>query len=375
MLDAVVIGAGFSGLYQLFCLQEKLGLNVKLLEAGEGVGGTWYWNRYPGARCDSESHVYCYTFSKSLTEDWNWSERYPGPTEIVKYLNHVTDRFELRRSIDFGTRVVSAQFSEEHGCWDIETEWGQCYRARFLITAVGCLSSASVPEFDGLEHFQGEWYHTGQWPPEGVQFEGKRVGQIGTGSTGIQAAPVIAKTAQHLTVFQRTANFSVPARNHALTIEERAVHKRNAAETRELTRTNSNGHSWLINNEKAVETSAEDRTALYEMITGPGSPSVLTNMPSAIEQHVEWISDCIAYMRKQNYTLIESPELSGDSWVSETNAEANKTLLPKVSHSWYLGANIPGKPRVFMPYAGGLDKYRNICQKVADENYKGFNFS
>ncbi|MFT4726016.1 MAG: cation diffusion facilitator CzcD-associated flavoprotein CzcO [Granulosicoccus sp.] len=538
MLDAVVIGAGFSGLYQLFCLRENLGLNVKLLEAGEGVGGTWYWNRYPGARCDSESHVYCYTFSKSLTEEWNWSERYPGPTEIVDYLNHVTDRFDLRRSIEFGIRVVSARFNEEDSCWDIETASGQYYRARFLITAVGCLSSANVPEIDGLEDFQGEWYHTGQWPHDGVQFEGKRVGQIGTGSTGIQAAPVIAKTAQHLTVFQRTANFSVPARNHELTAEDRNAHKRNAAETRELTRGNSNGHCWLISDQKALETSAEDRAALYEkawetgglkfrstfsdllsseeanstaadfirkkigelvehpdtasalsdidhpyaakrppidtryfetynqknvelvdlkktpitkitksgiicrgadsrgqecethydldvlvfatgydaitgtllrldirgrkqqklsdawsagprnhlglqvagfpnlfMITGPGSPSVLTNMPSAIEQHVEWISNCIAYMKEQEYTLIESPESSVESWVSETNAEADKTLLPKVKHSWYLGANIPGKPRVFMPYAGGLDKYRDICQKVADDNYQGFDIS
>ncbi|MCL4144041.1 UNVERIFIED_CONTAM: hypothetical protein GTU68_030821 [Idotea baltica] len=538
MLDVVVIGAGFSGLYQLYCLREKLGLNVKLLEAGEGVGGTWYWNRYPGARCDSESHVYCYTFSKDLTEEWSWSERYPGPTEIVNYLNHVTDRFDLRPSIEFGTRVVSAQFNEENSCWDIETELGQSYRARFLITAVGCLSSANIPAIEGLENFQGQWYHTGQWPHEGVQFEGKRVGQIGTGSTGIQTAPVIASTAQHLTVFQRTANFSVPARNHALTNDERNTHRNNAEAIRNVSRSNSNGHGWLVNDQKAVDTSAEARIALYEkawktgglkfratfsdlltseaanstaadfiknkirqlvehpetsavlsdidhpygakrppidthyfetynrdnvalvdlkknpiikitengiicsetdsrgqeckthhdldvlvfatgydaitgsllrldirgrnqlklneawsagprnylglqvaefpnmfMITGPGSPSVLTNMPSAIEQHVEWISDCIAYMREHEYTSIESPESSVESWVNETNVEANKTLLPTVKHSWYLGANIPGKPRVFMPYAGGLDKYRTICQKVAEESYKGFKFS
>lgn len=534
-LDALIIGAGFSGLYQLYCLREKLGLNVKVLESGDGVGGTWYWNRYPGARCDSESHVYCYTFSPELTKEWNWSERYPGPTEIVAYLNHVTDRFDLRHSIEFGCRVVAARFNEPQYCWHIETETGQSYRARFLITAVGCLSSANVPKIDGLADFQGDWYHTGQWPHDGVEFDGKRVGQIGTGSTGIQAAPVIAKTAKHLTVFQRTANYSVPARNHPLTPEDRSAHKRNAMATRDLTRSNTNGHAWLISQQQALQTSGDERDAIYEkawengglkfrssfsdllsnaqanetaaefirqkirqvvansetadilsdidhpyaakrppidthyfetynrdnvalvdlrktpivkitregilcrstdiagketqilheldvlvfatgydaitgsllrldiqgkgnqtlrdawsegplnhlglqvagfpnmfMITGPGSPSVLTNMPSAIEQHVEWISDCIAYMMKHRYNIIESPESSVESWVNEVNEEANKTLLPKVRHSWYLGANIPGKPRVFMPYAGGLDKYRAICSKVAEENYKGF---
>ncbi len=538
MLDALIIGAGFSGLYQLYCLQEKLGLKVKVLEAGDGVGGTWYWNSYPGARCDSESHVYCYTFSKELTEEWNWSERYPGPAEIVSYLNHVTDRFDLRKSIEFDTRVAAARFNEQDNYWDIEIDAGQHYRARYLITAVGCLSSANVPEIDGLNDFAGEWYHTGQWPKEGVQFEGKRVGQIGTGSTGIQAAPVIAQTAQHLTVFQRTANYSIPARNHILNAKDRHSHKLNAATTRELTRNNSNGHGWLISKRKALKTSADERASIYEkawqtgglkfrasfsdlliseeanataaafikrkihqlvddpetastladidhpyaakrppidthyfetynrdnvtlvdlrktpiskitkdgmlchgmdntgqhiethheldilvfatgydaitgtllrmdirgrndltlsdawsagprnhlglqvagfpnlfMVTGPGSPSVLTNMPAAIEQHVEWISDCIAYMVEQNHTTIESPEPSVESWVNEANAEADKTLLPKVKHSWYLGANIPGKPRMFMPYTGGLDKYRAICQKAADNNYQGFDIS
>jgi cation diffusion facilitator CzcD-associated flavoprotein CzcO len=535
MLDALIIGAGFSGLYQLYLLRDQQNLSVKVLEAGDGVGGTWYWNRYPGARCDSESHVYCYTFSKELTEEWNWSERYPGPTEIVSYLNHVTDRFDLRRSIEFGCRVASACFNEQESYWDIETDSGQLYRARYLITAVGCLSSANVPEIEGADDFAGEQYHTGQWPHEGVQFEGKRVGQIGTGSTGIQAAPVIAQTAKHLTVFQRTANYSIPARNHALTNEIRNTHKREAEETKALTRSNANGHGWRISSRMALETSAEERTAIYEkawetgglkfrssfsdllssaeanataadfirekiqqivkdpktadslsnidhpyaakrppidthyfetfnrdnvdlvdlrqtpiskitqdgivctsidnngnevekhyeldmlvyatgydaitgsllridirgrnnmqlsdawsagprnhlglqvagfpnlfMITGPGSPSVLTNMPAAIEQHVEWISDCIAYMNNQGHTTIESPESAVDWWVDEANAAANKTLLPTVKHSWYLGANIPGKPRMFMPYAGGLDTYRNICQQAANEKYKRF---
>lgn len=535
LLDALIIGAGFSGLYQLHSLRNTLGLNAKILEAGDGVGGTWHWNRYPGARCDSESHVYCYTFSEALTEEWNWSERYPGPAEIVSYLDHVTDRFDLRRSIEFGARVNSARFNEDECCWIVLTDTGLCYRARFLITAVGCLSCANIPTVAGLEDFGGDTFHTGQWPREGVQFEGKRVGQIGTGSTGIQAAPVIAKTAEHLTIFQRTANYSVPARNHPLTSEQRRVLKQCASETRQMTRNNTNGHGWLISEQSALQVSFEERTVIYEkawevgglkfrsafsdllssdeanataaefiqskirqivkdpetaaslsnidhpyaakrppidtqyfetynqdhvelvdlrkmpissitqegivcrgldehgqtiehthkldiivfatgydaitgsllrmdirgraglclndawsegpknhlglqvagfpnffMITGPGSPSVLTNMPAAIEQHVEWISDCVAFMMKHNHTVIESPDSSVESWGREINAEAHKTLLPKVKHSWYLGANIPGKAQVFMPYAGGLDKYRRICQYQADRDYQGF---
>ena len=212
-LDAVVIGAGFSGLYQLLCLRDKLGLKVKLFEAASGVGGTWYWNRYPGARCDSESHSYSYYFSKELLEEWEWSERYPGQAEIMRYLNHVTDRFQLRENIQFDTRITAARFLEAENRWLIETAAGERVKATYLVAAVGFLSSANVPDIPGRDSFAGEWYHTGEWPHEGVDFTGKRVGQIGTGSTGIQAVPVIAETAAHLTVFQRTANYSVPARN------------------------------------------------------------------------------------------------------------------------------------------------------------------
>lgn len=537
-LDALIVGAGFSGLYQLYCLRDQLGLNVKVLEAANGVGGTWYWNRYPGARCDSESHVYCYTFSKALIEEWNWSERYPGPDEVVKYLTHVTERFDLGRSIEFKSQVASAHFDARGNCWEVTTSTGQHYKARFLITAVGCLSSANVPDIEGLARFQGEWYHTGQWPHDGVSFDGKRIGQIGTGSTGIQAAPVIAETAQHLTVFQRTANYSVPARNCELTNEDRQAYKSDAAALRELTRSNTNGHGWRISEKKALQTSPDERFNVYEkawhtgglkfrsafadllvsekandtaasfikekirelvndpktadaladidhpygakrppidthyfetfnrdhvelvdlrkspilkitkdglvcrdtdnngeasemlhqldmivfatgfdaitgsllrmdirgrdnlklkdawstgphnhlglqvcgfpnlfMVTGPGSPSVLTNMPAAIEQHVEWITDCIAFMLEHDHNTIESPQASAEWWVKEVNDAANATLLPKVKHSWYLGANIPGKARVFMPYTGGLDKYRTICQQVADQKYKGFIFN
>ena len=216
-LDALIVGAGFSGLYQLYRLHNLAGLSVRIAEAGGSVGGTWYWNNYPGARCDSESHAYCYSFSPELTRDWDWSERYPGPAEILRYLNHVTDRFDLRRHIDFNQQVLSARFDEAKARWLVTTRDGFRYDARFLITAVGCLSTASIPEIPGLSDFGGQWYHTGQWPEQGVDFRKRRVAQIGTGSTGIQAAPVIAESAAHLTVFQRTANYSVPARNRPLT--------------------------------------------------------------------------------------------------------------------------------------------------------------
>jgi cation diffusion facilitator CzcD-associated flavoprotein CzcO len=527
--DALVIGAGFSGLYQLYCLRDRLGLSVQVLEVAAGVGGTWYWNRYPGARCDSESHSYCYSFSEELMREWEWSERYPGPPEILRYLNHVADRFDLKRDIRFNTRVTSAHYDEKANLWRVTTDAGEVLTAQFLITAVGCLSSANIPDIAGHDSFAGRWYHTGQWPHEGVDFRGKRVGQIGTGSTGIQAAPVIAETAAHLTVFQRTANYSVPARNGPLTPEFLRYIKENTAEIRRVTQSSVNGHPWFISDRLALQTPAEERQALYEaawetgglrfraafrdlvtdkaandtaaefirskireivkdpetaaklsdfdhpyaakrppidtdyfetfnrdnvtlvdvraepieritpngirtrdaeypldiivfatgfdgmtgsllrmdirgrdglplaeawkagpqnylgmqvagfpnlfMVTGPGSPSVLCNMPVAIEQHVEWITDCIAHMRKKGLTRIEPKNQAVESWVAEVNAAANATLLPQAKHSWYLGANVPGKPRVFMPYAGGMAHYRKICADVAARNYEGFSLS
>ena len=202
VFDALVIGAGFSGLYQLLCLRDRLGLSVQVLEAGAGVGGTWYWNRYPGARCDSESHSYCYSFSDELMREWEWSERYPGPPEILRYLNHVADRFDLKRDIRFNTRVKSAHYDETANLWRVTTEAGEKFTAQFLITAVGCLSSANIPNIAGLDSFEGHWYHTGQWPHEGVDFAGKRVGLVGTGSTGIQAAPVIGRASCRERVFE-----------------------------------------------------------------------------------------------------------------------------------------------------------------------------
>ena len=524
--DAIIVGAGFAGMYQLHCLRDRLGLAVQVLEAGDGVGGTWYWNRYPGARCDSESHAYNYTFSKELFEEWEWSERYPEQPEILRYLNFVADRLDLRRDIMFDTRVTAARYDEAARRWTVTTQAGQRMSAQFLVTAVGCLSTANVPDFPGLDGFRGEWYHTGQWPHAGVDFTGKRVGMIGTGSTGIQAAPVIAEAAAHLTVFQRTANYSVPAQNGPLSPTFKDWVRQNHAEIRRVTRANTNGQAFFIEDRSVFDVTPEEREALYEAawakgglqfrgafrdilfdkaandtaseflkrkiraivkdpatadllsdidhpyaakrppidtgyfetfnrdnvslvdvrsdpieaitpdgvrtggrevpldiivfatgfdamtgpllrmdirgrgglklakaweagprnylglqvadfpnlftITGPGSPSVLTNMPVAIEQHAEWITDCIAHMRAHGLSQVETTEEAMEAWVARVNEAANATLLPHAKHSWYLGANVPGKPRVFMPYAGGMARYRSICDEVVAKGYEGF---
>ena len=528
--DALVIGAGFSGLYQLLCLRDRLGLSVRLLEAGDGVGGTWYWNRYPGARCDSESHSYAYYFSDELLREWTWSERYPEQPEILRYLNYVTDRFDLRRDIGFGARVTSALYDAPASRWRVTTAAGTEYDAKFLITAVGCLSAANIPNIPGLDRFAGDWHHTGQWPHHGVDFAGKRVGMIGTGSTGIQAAPVIAGQAAHLTVFQRTANYSIPARNAPLTEAFKRWAKDNAAELRSIMHATPNGHPFVICDRRAHDVTPEERQAIYEAawqkgglqfraafrdllvdqaandtaaefirqkirevvtnpqtaarlanidhpfatkrppidtgyfetfnrdnvalvdvratpieritehgiqicdgsehkldmivfatgfdamtgpllamnilgrdglslreawqagprtylglqaagfpnlftITGPGSPSVLCNMPVAIEQHVEWITACIADLREGGFARIEATPEAVEGWVAHVNEAANATLLPQARHSWYLGANVPGKPRVFMPYAGGMARYREICAGIAANGYEGFALS
>jgi len=213
--DAVVVGAGFAGLYMLHKLRE-LGLTCRVFEAGEGVGGAWYWNHYPGARCDSESYFYCYSFSDEVLQEWTWSERFPGQPEIERYLNFVADRLDLRRDIRFNARVVAAHYNEDSRRWTIRTEAGDTAEARYLVTAIGGLTTANVPTIPGLGDFRGDWYHTGRWPREGVDLSGKRVGVIGTGSTGTQAIPVIARQAADLTVFQRTPAYIMPARNHPL---------------------------------------------------------------------------------------------------------------------------------------------------------------
>jgi cation diffusion facilitator CzcD-associated flavoprotein CzcO len=526
-LDAVVIGAGFSGLYALYKLRDEMGMRVRVYEAADGVGGTWYWNRYPGARCDSESHYYSYSFSEELEQEWEWTSKYPEQPEILRYLNHVADRFDLRRDIQFETRVEGASFDEARNRWRVRSEGGEEVSAHFLISAVGCLSAANLPKFEGLESFEGEWYHTGLWPREPVDFTGKRVGLVGTGSTGIQATPVIAERADHLTVFQRTPNYSLPARNARLTPEEQAEVKANYRALRQQVRESRGGFPYAPTEKSGADYTPEEQQALCEelwklggfrflwgsfndimtnqdtndvvaefvrkkirevvedpkvaefltptdhpygtkrppidtgyyeaynrdnvtlvdvrsapieavtphglrtadgmeyeldtivfatgfdaitgalqkidirgtggrslsqkwedgprtylglqvagfpnmfIITGPGSPSVLTNMPVAIEQHVDWIADCIEYMRGRGVDRIEAKPDAEERWVDHVNEVASATLY-QTADSWYVGANIPGKKRVFMPYVGGMIEYRKHCDESARNGYDGF---
>lgn len=525
--DAVVIGAGFSGLYMLYRLCE-LGLSTRVYEAARGVGGTWYWNRYPGARCDIPSVHYSYSFSPGLEQEWEWTEKYARQPEILRYLNHVADRFDLRRDIQLHTRVISAAYDDVTHLWMIKTDQGDQVSATYCIMAVGCLSTPNTPKFQSLDSFEGPVYHTGQWPHEGVDFTSKRVGVIGTGSTGIQAIPQIAKQAAHVTVFQRTPNYSVPAHNRPLIPEEKASIKANYRQLRQTDRESRIGLTLNDNTQSALEVSAEERQKKFEevwevggfqvrlafsdiatnlesntyladfvrskigekvhnpevarllmphdhpigskrlcvdtdyfetynrenvslvdvrtspieeitprglrtrdgeyeldalvfatgfdamtgalfnmdlrgkngqrlkekwavgprtylgvmtagfpnlfIITGPGSPSVLSNMTVSIEQHVEWISDCLKYMLEHHFTRIEPTVEAEKSWVAHVNEVANLTLYP-LANSWYLGANIPGKPRIFMPYVGGVGNYRMKCQEIADKGYEGFSLA
>ena len=534
--DAVVVGAGFSGLYMLHRLRQS-GFSARVFEAGTDVGGTWYWNRYPGARCDIESMEYSYSFDDALQREWEWTERYAGQPEILRYIEHVADRFDLRRDITFETRVVKAVFDEAACRWRIETDTGETVEATALIMATGCLSSTNLPEFEGRDSFLGETYHTGRWPHDHVDFGGKRVGIIGTGSSAIQAIPIIAAESEHLTVFQRTPNYSVPARNGPLDpeyvreikaeypefrvrnrlmpagfgskglgrndvpalAEEPAARKARfaerwqhggfgflgayndllfnrdanetaadfvrgqiretvkdpevaerlcpdnvigckricldtsyfetynrpnvellAAKTHPIERITPAGVMVRVLNPETGEPegareisldcivfatgfdamtgavlgvdisgrggrtlpdawSAGPRTYLglgtagfpnLFMITGPGSPSVLTNMVVAIEQHVDWIGDCLEYLRREKLATIEATREAQDAWVDHVNAVADKTLMP-TCNSWYLGRNIPGKPQVFMPLIG-FPPYAEKCAEVAENGYEGF---
>lgn len=264
-VDALVIGAGFSGLYALHRLRDQLGLSVRVLEAGSNVGGTWYWTRYPGARCDSESFVYCYSFSKELLQDWQWSGKYPEQAELLRYLEHVAERFDLRRSIAFETRVTAACYDEGAARWTVTTSRGDTFSCRYLVMGIGHLAICRyVPKIPGHESFRGEWYHTGGWPAEGVDLAGKRVGIIGTGSSAVQAIPVIAKQAKHLTVFQRTPQFSVPARHE--TVDANFWHdvKANYGEVFEKAKVSAGGFPWQHNGKRALSVSAEERRATYE---------------------------------------------------------------------------------------------------------------
>src|SRR6478672_6647424 len=262
--DAVVIGAGFAGLYALHKLRDDLNMRVHVVEAGDGVGGTWYWNRYPGARCDSESYYYCYSFSRELADEWKWSGRYPEQPEIERYLNHVADRFGLRRDIELSTRVTAATFDDSANRWEIRTEHDDTVTARFLVTAVGCLSAPIAPDIPGLDGFEGDTYYTATWPREGVDFTGKRVGLVGTGSSGIQATPPIAAQAEHLTVFQRTPNFSIPARHGDFLPEDQLRIKQHYDEIFTAARTSFAGFPFALIDRTAMSVSAEEREAILE---------------------------------------------------------------------------------------------------------------
>ncbi|WFU22696.1 NAD(P)/FAD-dependent oxidoreductase [Bradyrhizobium sp. CB1717] len=523
--DVVVVGAGFAGMYMLYRLR-RLGLSARVYEQGSGVGGTWYWNRYPGARCDVESMQYSYSFSEELQQEWDWSERYAPQAEILKYANHVADRFDLRRDIQFDTRVERAVFDERGKRWSVTISDGKTVEAKFIVLATGCLSNARKPDINGLENFKGPVYHTGNWPHEPVDFTGLCVGLIGTGSSGIQSAPIIAEQAKHLTVFQRTANFSIPARNAALSAGDRDAFRKNYPEIRRFAREVARNGIFAEQPDRgALDDSDDTRRGKYEkrwehggltfmyaynnlgldrtandtaadfvrgkiaeivkdpaaakllqpnshpigtkricidtdyfatfnrpnvslvdikttpieeitahavrvagkdhevdalvlatgfdamtgsvakidirgregwtlnqkwaegpktylglmsagfpnlfIVTGPGSPSVLSNMIVSIEQHVDWIADCLTNMRKRGLATIEAGRDAEEKWVAHVNEVAQGTLYPR-ANSWYMGANIPGKPRIFMPYIGGVGTYRRICDEVAAKGYEGF---
>ncbi|TSD48892.1 NAD(P)/FAD-dependent oxidoreductase [Rhodococcus sp. KBS0724] len=523
-LDAVVIGAGVAGLYAMYRLRKQ-GLRVHGFEAGSGVGGTWYFNRYPGARCDVESFDYSFSFSEELQQDWDWSEKYATQPEILAYLDHVADRFDLRSGFTFDTRVSSAHFDEGTALWRVQTNDGRDVTSRFVVCATGSLSTANMPNIEGRDSFAGDVFHTGFWPHEGVDFTGKRVGVIGTGSSGIQSVPLIAEQAEHLYVFQRSANYSVPAGNTPLDDTRRAEIKANYAERRALSKRSGGGSPFVADPRSALEVAEDERTAAYEerwrlggvlfgktfadqtsnleandtartfaetkirsvvedqsiadvlipndhpigtkrivtdtnyyqtynrdnvslvdlkkapiesidaagiktteshydldalvfatgfdamtgaldridirgrggetlrenwqagprtylglgingfpnlfVVTGPGSPSVLTNMILAAEQHVDWIADAIAHLDANDLTTIEPSVEAVDGWIDECSRRASATLFTS-ANSWYMGANIPGKPRIFMPFIGGFGVYSDICSDVAAQGYRGF---
>ena len=525
--DVIVVGAGFAGMYLLHRLRG-LGFRVQVMEAGDDVGGTWYWNRYPGARCDVESMQYSYQFDDGLQQEWEWSERYATQPEIMRYARHVADRFDLRRDIRFNCRVAAAHLDEGSNTWQVTTQDGDSLTARWFVMATGCLSSANMPDIPGVESFHGQIHHTGQWPHEGVDFTGKRVAVIGTGSSAIQSIPIIAEQAASLTVFQRTANYAIPARNRPLEAEEVARTKARYGEMRAQAKQMPAGILFQANDVSAKAVDAAERQARFEhrwqkggltflgafndllldeesnrfaadfvrnkiretvtdpkvaellcptniigckrlcvdsgyyetfnrdnvhlvdisgnaiealtetglrtadgsthefdsivfatgfdamtgsllrvdirgcggrtladkwqegpktylglmtagfpnmfMVTGPGSPSVLTNMLPSVEQHAEFIADCIAHIAEKGLQRIEAEPAAEEAWVAHGDEVAGLTLRSTCS-SWYIGANIPGKPRVFMPYIGGFPAYLQKCADVVAKGYEGFRLS
>jgi cyclohexanone monooxygenase len=520
--DVIVVGAGFAGLYSIYRMRQ-LGFSVHSFDAAPDVGGVWYWNRYPGARCDVESLQYSYSFSKDLEQEWQWSERFAAQPEILAYIKHVADRFELRRDISFEELVEKAVWDEARAEWTVSTAKGDVYTCRYCIMASGSLSVSRLPNIPGLETFEGEIVHTGMWPDRPIGIKSKKVAVVGTGSSGIQAIPVIAEEAEHLTVFQRSPNFVVPARNRPLDQETQRAWKerydyyreqarkvgtlyefasKGALDVSEDERQREFERRWAaggvnfvhsfnnIYTDEAANATAADfvrakirevvkdpevadklcptdhplgskricvATNYYEtynrpnvelvdirqeriesitprgirtsrkeyladvivfatgydaltgaltridirgrdgqslkakwdqgpknylglmtagfpnmfIITGPGSPSALVNMIVGIEQHVDWISDCLVYLRANGFNRIDADPEAESAWVQHVNEAADKTLFVK-ANSWYLGANIPGKPRVFMPYVCGMGVYRQKCEEIASKGYEGF---
>ncbi|MGA7467525.1 MAG: NAD(P)/FAD-dependent oxidoreductase [Mycobacterium sp.] len=523
-VDVVVVGAGFAGLYALHRLRSD-GMTVRVLEAADGVGGVWYWNRYPGARCDVESVDYSYSFDEQLQQEWDWTEKYATQPEILRYLNHVTDRFNLRPDITFGTRVTDAVLDEGTLRWEIRTDTGEVMSARFVVLALGPLSNANIPAITGMESFSGNIYHTAHWPHQGVDFTGQRVGVIGTGSSGIQVIPCIAGQARQLNVFQRSANYSIPAGNVPLDDDTRRAQKAGYPERRRLSMASGGGSPHQPHPLSALDVSEHQRRAAYEKrwqlggvlfsktfpdqmldlgandtarifweekiravvddpqtaewliptdhpigtkrictddhyyqtfnrdnvtlvnlrvtpiqrmdtagvatsashydldalvlatgfdamtgsldklnivgrggatlnaawsagpitylglgvpgfpnvfnISGPGSPSVLANMALHSELHVDWIAGAIGYLRAHGATAMEATRAAATDWSDECTQRAAEGLMLR-ANSWYLGANVPGKPRVFMPFVGGFGVYGQIIADVAAAGYKGF---
>ena len=262
--DALIVGGGIAGLYLLYRLRG-IGMSALAFEAGPNVGGTWYWNRYPGCRCDVESLEYSYSFANDLQQEWNWPERYGTQPEILKYVNYVAEKFDLRRDIRFSTRIKSATYSRRKMLWTLSTDKGENIRASYCVMATGNLSIPQTPDFHGIERFKGDWFHTGLWPHEGVDFSGKRVGIIGTGSSGIQSIPLLAQQANHLYVFQRTANFSLPARNGPLDPKIEQRHKSEYPARRKAAFDTPFGISGYPPPDKsALEVSDKERTKIYE---------------------------------------------------------------------------------------------------------------
>jgi cyclohexanone monooxygenase len=280
-IDVVVVGAGFGGLYAIHTLRQQ-GFSVLAVEAGADVGGTWYWNRYPGARCDVESIDYSYSFDPDLEQEWDWTERYAAQPEILAYLNHVADRFDLRRDILFDTRVDSAHFDEAASRWTVRTDGGEVITAQWCVMATGCLSTPNTPDYPGVDRYAGRTYHTARWPPDGVDFTGQRVAVIGTGSSAIQAVPLIAEQAVELVVFQRTPNFSVPAQNHLLEADFLADIKARYRQVRQQNRESFLGTHLIPNDKAAAACSDEERRTALEERWGRGGLGVIGAFPDTM---------------------------------------------------------------------------------------------